>query len=53
MINQQLDEAVIKAIKATNLCTLHMEYHGQKTKKCTPQERTLVKIKPKEQGGTE
>ena len=40
----EIDKAALKAIKATNLCMLHMKYHGQKTKECTPQERVLIEL---------
>lgn len=40
-----VDKAALKAIKATNLCLKHMEYHGQKFKDCEPQKRTLFKVK--------
>lgn len=42
--NKQLHKAALKAIKATNLCTKHMQYHGQKYKDCTPQERILIEL---------
>lgn len=38
------DEAVKKAVKATDYCTKHQAYHGQKYKTCTPQKRIIVEI---------
>lgn len=43
----EIDEAAVKAIRATNFCLKHRQYHGQKFKSCTPQRRTLVKIMAK------
>ena len=40
----KIHEAALKAMKATNLCMLHMEYHGQKTKDCTPQKRVMIEV---------
>lgn len=40
----EIDKAAVRAMKATNLCTKHMEYHGQKYKSCTPQERVMIKL---------
>jgi len=39
-----LHKAALKAIKATNYCTKHSLYHGQKYKSCTPQERVLIEL---------
>lgn len=44
---QTVHEAAKKAIKATNFCTKHGLYHGQKYKSCTPQERVLVEVAPR------
>lgn len=41
----KLHEAALKAIKATNFCTRHTAYHGQKYKNCTPQERVMITLK--------
>ena len=41
----KLREAALKAIKATNYCTMHNQYHGQKYENCTPQERILIEVK--------
>lgn len=40
----EIDKAAIKAMVATNYCTKHGLYHGQKYKSCTPQERKMVRI---------
>lgn len=45
MTEAELEEAMTKAMIATNLCMKHMEYHGQKFEDCTPQERVLIKAK--------
>ena len=45
MNKEELDKAVLKAVELTNLCMLHMEYHGQKTPECTPQQRRVIKLK--------
>lgn len=42
---EEFDKAVLKAVEETNLCMLHMEYHGQKFKDCTPQKRKVIKLK--------
>jgi len=41
----EIHEAALKAVKATNFCTKHRLYHGQKYPSCTPQERVIVEIK--------
>lgn len=41
-------KAAFDALEETNLCTKHMEYHGQKSKDCTPQKRVLIKVKEDE-----
>lgn len=38
----RFEEAARKAVELTNLCKLHMEYHGQQTPECTPEERVLI-----------
>lgn len=43
-MQDKIHEAAIKAMKATNLCTKHMEYHGQKQADCTTQERQMIKL---------
>lgn len=40
----EIDKAAVKAMKLTNLCIKHMEYHGQKFKDCTPQERVMIRL---------
>ena len=40
-----IHEAALKAMEATNLCTKHMQYHGQKTPQCTPQKRVMIEVK--------
>lgn len=42
---EEINKIAAKAVKATNLCTLHMQYHGQSTKECTPQERVIIEVK--------
>ena len=42
---EKIDQAAVEAVKATNYCTKHSLYHGQKYKSCTPQERTMITIK--------
>ena len=48
----KLDEAAIKAVAETNLCTKHMKYHGQQTKDCTPQERMIIQVHPPQRKGS-
>ena len=40
----KIDKAAIKAVRLTNLCTKHMEYHGQKFEDCTPEERVIINL---------
>lgn len=40
----ELEQAALKAMKATNYCTKHSQYHGQKYKSCTPQERVMIEV---------
>lgn len=43
-IEDELDKAAAKAMVATNYCTSHKQYHGQKYKDCTPQERVMITV---------
>jgi hypothetical protein len=45
-MSKEIQKAALKALKATNYCTKHSLYHGQKYESCTPQERVLVELKP-------
>lgn len=47
MNETELNKAVLKAVKATNLCTNHMEYHGKKTEYCNPEERVVIEVSAK------
>jgi len=42
----KFEEAARKAVELTDLCKLHMEYHGQQTPDCTPEKRVLITFKP-------
>jgi hypothetical protein len=44
-------ENILKAVKATNLCFTHMKYHGQQSKECEVQERTVIEFAPKSKLG--
>jgi len=41
---EEFDKVVLKAVELTNLCMIHMEYHGKKYADCVPQQRVVVKV---------